>query len=174
MNHLSFSGKMLLNGFSVYLFRITNGNEKHFYVGMTGDNHYPSARSAVHRFSGHFELQPTSTQNQLGRKLSKKEKSWIANATIELFHWPIEGYEQWKGSFNKQYKNRLTDQEQKKHDAYKMIQREVLELEKYVISELSQRFSEEQLWNKKISSSRGCPKQYQRIAREIIGKALES
>lgn len=165
---------MLLNGFSVYLFRITKGSEKHCYVGMTGDNHYPSARSAVHRFSGHFELQKTSTQNQLARKLSQKGDAWIAQSTIELFHWPIEGYEQWEGSFNEQYKNGLTDQEQQLHDAYKMIQREVLELEKYVISELSQQLSDNQLWNKKISSSTGCPKQYQSIASEIIGKALES
>ncbi len=173
MNHLSFSGKMLLSGFSVYLFRISNGTDKFFYVGMTGDNHYPSARSAVHRFSGHFELQSRSTQNQLGRQLTKKGEAWIANSTIELFHWPIDGFKEWKGSYNEQYKKGLNKEEKAQYEAYKFIQKEVLALEKFVISELSKRLPEERLWNKMISSSNGCPKKFEHIAEEIISKVFE-
>ena len=45
-NTLEFSGNLLMAGFSIYLVEIINNDKKWFYIGMTGDNHYQSARSA--------------------------------------------------------------------------------------------------------------------------------
>lgn len=170
MNSLSFSGEMLLNGFSVYLFRINNSNENYYYVGMTGDNHYPSARSAVHRFSGHFELQPRSTQNQLGRQLARKGDAWVASATIEMFHWPLDGFSAWEKSLRNFSKETLNAEDKRRYATYKKRQRQVRELEEFVIHQLSMHFGD-QLWNKAISRSSECPEGLRMLANEIIQTA---
>jgi hypothetical protein len=115
-NILSFSGKLLIPGFSIYLMEVTidgvhqeNDPNKEllrwYYIGMTGDNYYPSARSAFHRISGHLELAGASTQNQLykgiaglvgdrHRKEGKySEKSW-EDVNITMTSYPIGGYEE--------------------------------------------------------------------------------
>ncbi len=54
-NNIEFSGRTLKREFSVCLFEMQTGTGKYFYIGMTGDGYYPSARSAIHRLNGHFE-----------------------------------------------------------------------------------------------------------------------
>ena len=105
-NCIEFGGELLHPSFSVYLFEIWKENEMHFYVGMTGDHHYPSARSILHRLSGHIDLSKRSTQSQLqgallklfqlnkGESLSLKQ---LKTLRIKLHHWPIGGYQGWNG-----------------------------------------------------------------------------
>lgn len=64
-NTLEIPGSFLVPGFCIYVLEIVKEKQKWFYIGMTGDPHYPSARAAFHRISGHLELSKRSTQNQL-------------------------------------------------------------------------------------------------------------
>ncbi len=70
-NTLEIPGSFLVPGFSIYVLEIRKEKEKWFYIGMTGDPYYPSARAAFHRISGHLELSSRSTQNQLQIALRK-------------------------------------------------------------------------------------------------------
>ena len=105
--------------YSILLFqyislRSLKGKKKYYYVGMTGDNHYPSARSILHRLSGHIDLSKQSTQSQLqlaildlfgkkkGQRLTLGE---LKTLQIKLHHWAIPGFEIWEGdmkSFDKE------------------------------------------------------------------------
>ena len=116
---IEISGQFLLAGFSIYLIEIIKEDEKWFYVGMTGDNHYQSARSAFHRLAGHLELNPKSTQNQTWKYLKQKakiEEIDLHKCLIKMYHFPIEG-------FNK------TDE----YDSYKEKQQAVRQLESKLI-----------------------------------------
>jgi len=62
---LEIPGSFLVPGFCIYVLEIVKEKQKWFYIGMTGDPHYPSARSAYYRLVGHLELNQRSTQNQL-------------------------------------------------------------------------------------------------------------
>ena len=42
-------GSFLLD---LFIREIGKGKERYFYMGMTGDSYYPSARSALHRLAG--------------------------------------------------------------------------------------------------------------------------
>ncbi len=64
-NTLEIPGLFLVPGFCIYVLEIVKEKQKWFYIGMTGDPHYPSARSAYYRLVGHLELNQRSTQNQL-------------------------------------------------------------------------------------------------------------
>jgi hypothetical protein len=95
--YLEIDGRFLVPGVSIYLLevecRYKKYSGKYFYVGMTGDNYYPSARSAMHRLAGHIEKAKPSTQNQLskgfrrifGKKEDEKPKmpkvKWVLSTT---------------------------------------------------------------------------------------------
>lgn len=139
-NHscIEFSGLALHPTFSIYLFEIEKGEEKFYYIGMTGDGHYPSARSILHRLAGHIDLGKKSTQSQFIKGLKKyvfegKEKltaeDWEA-LKIKLHHWPIPGLEPWEGDLENLDKN--SDD----YIKYKETQIEVMNLEKMIIGEL--------------------------------------
>jgi len=70
-NCLEFNGELLNPSFSIYLFEIRKGSKKFFYIGMTGDSHYPSARSILHRLSGHIDLRKKSTQSQFLMRINE-------------------------------------------------------------------------------------------------------
>ena len=95
-NTLEIPGSFLVPGFSIYVLEIRKENEKWFYIGMTGDPHYPSARAAFPRIAGHLELSTRSTQNQL--RIAMKEKLGVLTdddfkkTTIKMHHYPIEGF----------------------------------------------------------------------------------
>ena len=94
-NSLEIPGSLLIPGFSIYLLEIKREQDKWFYIGMTGDPHYPSARAAFHRISGHLELLRRSTQNQLRHAL--KGLGIISDddyrqITIKMYHFAIEGF----------------------------------------------------------------------------------
>src|ERR1039458_3192357 len=95
---LAVPGSFLLPGFSIYLLEIDlkkNGEKnKWFYIGMTGDPFYPSARAPFHRISGHLELSKHSTQNQLMVALRKQgvDENDYNDLTINMHHYAIDGY----------------------------------------------------------------------------------
>jgi hypothetical protein len=120
----------------------TGRKQKWFYIGMTGDPHYPSARSAYYRLVGHLELNKRSTQNQL--RIAMKEKLGIIsdddfkNITLRMHHFPIPGF--------KKLADKLSDKEavsQLKqtpaYKDYKEIQQKVLALENALIFELKEK-----------------------------------
>ncbi len=69
---LEIPGSFLVPGFCIYVLEIVKEKQKWFYIGMTGDPHYPSARSAYYRLVGHLELNQRSTQNQLRITVNQK------------------------------------------------------------------------------------------------------
>jgi hypothetical protein len=138
-NTLEIPGSFLVPGFSIYVLEIRKEKEKWFYIGMTGDPHYPSARSAYYRLVGHLELNKRSTQNQL--RIAMKSKLGInsdedfKNVTIKMHHYPIPGF--------KKLADRLSDKEAVKrlkqtpaYKEYKETQQKVLALENALIFEL--------------------------------------
>ena len=129
-NTIQFSGKLTQAGFSIYLFEIASGDKKYFYIGMTGDNFYPSARSGIHRLSGHFDLSSRSTQNQL-LKAIKNNKIAIEQSQITMHHWSIDGFKPWEGSLKEKTKDSFKGNEA--YDTYKEQQSKVLAFENKLI-----------------------------------------
>jgi len=139
-NTIQFSGKLTQARFSIYLFEIVCGSEKYFYIGMTGDNFYPSARSAIHRLSGHFDLSVRSTQNQL-LKAIKNNKIDIEQSHITMHHWSIEGFKPWEGSLKEKNKDSFKDNEA--YDKYKEQQSKVLALENKLVFDFKEKLLNE-------------------------------
>jgi hypothetical protein len=135
---IEFSGLALHPTFSIYLFEIKEGEEKFFYVGMTGDGHYPSARSILHRLAGHIDLGIKSTQSQFMKGLKNVDFGGKETMTVEdwetinikLHHWPISGFEPWEGDLSN------FDKESAAYIKYKNTQIEVLNLEKMIFAKL--------------------------------------
>lgn len=130
---------LVVPGFSIYVLEITRDKEKWFYIGITGDPHYPSARAAFHRLSGHLELTRRSTQNQLQialkEKLGVESDEDLKKITIKMHHYPIEGFTK----IIDEVLHNETVKELKKTEAYKEyknLQRKVLTLENALIYEL--------------------------------------
>ena len=136
---LEIPGTFLVPGFSIYVLEIKKENEKWFYIGMTGDPHYPSARAAFHRISGHLELSKRSTQNQLRIVLSKElgieDDKDLEKITIKMYDYPIGGF---KKITDKTLDDELVKQLKptEAYKGYKTIQQKVLALENALIFEL--------------------------------------
>jgi len=150
-NTFEIPGSFLVPGFSIYVLEIRKEKEKWFYIGMTGDPHYPSARSAYYRLVGHLELSKRSTQNQL--RIAMREKLGIVsdddfkNIALKMHHFPIPGF--------KKLADKLSDKEAVKqlkqtpaYNEYKEIQQMVLALENALIFELK-----DKLLNKTIGKN---------------------
>lgn len=162
---IEFSGLALHPTFSIYLFEIAKGEEKFFYIGMTGDGHYPSATSILHRLAGHIDLGSKSTQSQFITALKKQVFKTEGKLTsedlnslhIKLHHWPIPGFEDWEGDLS------AIDKKSAPYIKYKAIQTEVLELEKRLIGELGSKL----LNNTKGNASLSVKEKYQPIYQDI-------
>jgi hypothetical protein len=137
---IEFNGLALHPTFSIYLFEIEKGKEKFFYIGMTGDAHYPSARSILHRLAGHIDLGKKSTQSQFIKALKeqvfkiegKLTSEDLSALHIKLHHLP--GFETWEGDLS------AIDKNSAPYIQYKAIQTEILDLEKRLIGELGSKF----------------------------------
>lgn len=138
---IAFSGLALHPSFLIYLIEIRRGRECFFYVGMTGDSHYPSARSILHRLAGHIDLGKRSTQSQFIKGLREQvfqnketltEADW-ASLDIKLHYWPISGFEPWKGSL------RTLNKQTEEYQKYKEIQTQVMALEQKIIGDFRHR-----------------------------------
>jgi len=138
-NTLEIPGTFLMPGFSIYVLEIIKEKEKWFYIGMTGDPHYPSARAAFHRISGHLELSERSTQNQLlialnEKKIIKDDKDF-ENLTIKMYHFPIDGFKRiTKDKLDNETMIRL--KQTPAYKEYKKKQQKILILENALIFEL--------------------------------------
>jgi hypothetical protein len=138
-NTLEIPGSFLVPGFSVYVLEIRKEKEKWFYIGMTGDPYYPSARAAFHRISGHLELSNRSTQNQL--QIALKENKIVTDdkdlekLTIKMHHFPLKGFKR----ITDKMLNNETMKPLIKTQAYKDYQKmrqKILALENALIFEL--------------------------------------
>ena len=133
---LEIDGQMLVSGFSIYVLEIIYLRKNYFYIGITGDPVYESARSAFYRLSGHLEHKnKRSTQNQLYKALTSIFKAqnhveWekcISKTKIVMHRFSIDGFEakaitQWAS------------------DDYKVKQKELSRVEDNVIYELREIF----------------------------------
>jgi hypothetical protein len=126
---------------------------------MTGDNYYPSARSAIHRLSGHFEKNIRSTQNQMISSLNKRCDIIIEDATITMHHWPLNGFAEWdkeNGLKNFKLRGLPLEEQDRYHTEYKNIQQEILQLERYLIHDLQEKYGDN-CFNKKIKKKPPTP-----------------
>jgi hypothetical protein len=167
---IEFNGLALHPTFSIYLFEIKKGEEKFFYVGMTGDGHYPSARSILHRLAGHIDLGINSTQSQFITALKKQvfktegklTAEELASLHIKLHHWTIPGFETWEGDLSAIEKNSAP------YIKYKAIQTEVLNLEKRLIGELGSKLLNNTKGNVSLAVEEKFQPIYQNI-KNIVG-----
>lgn len=67
---LCLEGKHFRRQYLLYVIEITHGQDKYYYIGQTGDNHYKTARPAFRRLAGHLEDLGRSTQNQVYKYLA--------------------------------------------------------------------------------------------------------
>ncbi len=59
-------------GYYVYAVALKYQKERYFYIGMTGDRKYVTARSPFYRMSGHFNRLTSSTENQVLKGIHDK------------------------------------------------------------------------------------------------------
>jgi hypothetical protein len=114
--------------------------DKWFYIGMTGDPHYPSARSAFHRVAGHLELSSRSTQNQLNIALKEllKDDTDLKEVNIKMHHFPIAGFiKSNEKKLDKESVKRIKQTEE--YEGYKYFQHQVRSLENALIFDLKTR-----------------------------------
>jgi len=90
-----------LQGYYVYIVKITYKEVNYFYIGMTGDRKYTTARSPFFRMSGHFNLTNSSTENQVIKGLRKVVNS-EDNFQNELTNMDICYYSYKINDFNSQ------------------------------------------------------------------------
>ncbi len=135
-NSLEFNGSFLIPGFSIYLLEIEKSTNRYFYIGMTGDSFYPSARAAFHRLSGHLEKGKNSTQNQLWIALSEnlmiKNIKELNTINIKMHHFPIDGFNEWSYG-NLRHETIKEKRETEEYRQYKIVQEEVAILENDLI-----------------------------------------
>lgn len=133
---LEIDGRMLVSGFSIYVLEIAYLRKKYFYIGITGDPVYESARSAFYRLSGHLEHKnKRSTQNQLYKALTgifkaQNHVEWekcISKTKIVMHRFSIDGFEA----------KAIT---QRASESYKLKQRELARVEDNIILELRETF----------------------------------
>lgn len=137
---LELAGSLLVDGFSIYLIEIEHKGINFYYVGMTGDGHYRSARAGFYRLAGHLEYQnKRSTQNQLLKGLMKITGSRTRNelsgriddARITFHHFGIDGF-----TWNDTMKLATEDK------TYQTQQRKVLAFERFLIFNLRKSIGE--------------------------------
>ena len=67
---LTLEGQHFKRQYLLYVIEIIHGNDRHYYIGQTGDHNYITARPAFRRLAGHLEDRGRSTQNQVYRYLA--------------------------------------------------------------------------------------------------------
>ena len=165
-NKISFKGKMLNPGFSIYLFEINVEEEKYFYLGMTGDNFYPSARSAIHRLSGHFEKIASSTQNQV-KKAIEKQKIDLENTLITMHHFPITGFNKWTLTSNMSATSINEKKSSLEYVNYKDRQVEIKELEDTLIFHLKRKLNDN-LMNKTKGKNLSVDDEFKPLVKDVL------
>ena len=126
-------------GYYVYIVVIEYRNNNYYYVGMTGDRKYETARSPFYRMGGHLSQLQSSTQNQIIKGL--KEKLHIQDIETALTEMTLTYYCYLIDSF---FKGDL------KVHITKRIRAE--KIESYVIKKMRMQFKEEFIFNKQLSA----------------------
>jgi hypothetical protein len=132
-------GQALQSGFCIYIQEVLHDKKVlGYYVGMTGDNHYPSARSPFHRLAGHFDRASKTTQRQLGKAIDlllKEHNILLSDLTIRMHYYPISGFEPITNASNKKGADDYFKLPRFATElfAYKTRRRQVLALENHVI-----------------------------------------
>jgi len=70
---ITLEGRHFRRQYLLYIIEIIHGDDRHYYIGQTGDHNYVTARPAFRRLAGHLEDMGRSTQNQVYRYLAVKE-----------------------------------------------------------------------------------------------------
>lgn len=164
---ITFPGSLLESGFSIYLWEITHKNEKYFYVGMTGDNYYPSARSAIHRLSGHFERNRRSTQNQMRLAIQHKEFD-LKKTEITMYHWSIAGFEPWGSPLKNFNPSSLGERDRKRYHSYMERRNKILALENFLIKKVEEEVGADKCLNKTQKSPEDTDTCFDSIVQEVI------
>jgi hypothetical protein len=165
---LTLEGKHFKRQYLLYIIEITHGNDKHYYVGQTGDNRYTTARPAFRRLAGHLEDAGKSTQNQIYRylavevlglaeaktkfdeKVKQAVEDYLVKSTVKMYIYPLQPFE--PGI---------------EHDQHLKIVRKVTLFEKMVINLF--RTNSKRIANKKMTQPPRdveCP--YQEILQQIV------
>lgn len=71
IKQVEFSGAILERGFWLYVWQVTAGAEKVYYVGRTGDISSAHAASPFGRLGQHLDVRPKASANMLLRNLQK-------------------------------------------------------------------------------------------------------
>lgn len=66
---MSFHGELLQRGFWLYVWDIRTGNERHLYVGRTGDSSSCNAASPFQRIGQHLDFRVNAKGNSLAKQL---------------------------------------------------------------------------------------------------------
>lgn len=126
------------SGYYVYIVAIEYQAYKYFYVGMTGDRKYATARSPFYRMGGHFTQLESSTQNQIIKGLRKRLNVRDIDAALLEIKFTYYCY--------------LIDEfDKEKLDLHKDKRNKAEKIESYLIQKLRNRFSKEFVFNKNIS-----------------------
>jgi hypothetical protein len=64
-------GQHFRRQYLLYIIEILNGDDRHFYVGQTGDHNAVTARPAFRRLAAHLGDRGSSTENQVYRYLAE-------------------------------------------------------------------------------------------------------
>lgn len=170
---LEFSGSFLVPSFSIYLLEIGKGKERYFYIGMTGDSYYPSARSALHRLAGHIDRAKNSTQNQLSSGLKgifnlrdnqEIPDEELKKLQLKMHHWAIPGFKAWEGGL----KNFKKEDYPELYNHYIAIQEKVHKLENQIIYEVKKRVKEKGCLNKTDGLSEEISSEYKYILDNVL------
>jgi len=110
---LTLEGRHFRRNYLLYIIEITHGNDKHFYIGQTGDHKYVTARPAYRRLAGHLSDVGKSTENQVYRYLVEKVigfkeaignknkfsdevkkavEDYLVNSTVKMYIYPLQDF----------------------------------------------------------------------------------
>jgi hypothetical protein len=75
---LTLEGQHFRRQYLLYIIEIIHGQDRHYYIGQTGDHNYITARPAFRRLAGHLDDSGRSTENQVYRYLAAKVLKYAA------------------------------------------------------------------------------------------------
>jgi hypothetical protein len=110
---VTLEGQHFKRKYLLYIIEITHGNDKHYYIGQTGDHNYITARPAFRRLAGHLEDVGRSTQNQIYRylaaevsgfpeaakkdsnfneKIKQAVEDYLVGSTVKMYVYPLQEF----------------------------------------------------------------------------------
>jgi hypothetical protein len=125
-------------GYYVYIVLIQYKSKKYFYIGMTGDRKYKTARSPFYRMGGHFSQLKSSTQNQIIKGLQNKLSIDDVETALPNMRFTYYSY--------------LIDLFDRKDTSTHHVKRKRAEqIESSLIKKMKAQFKDDSIFNKKVS-----------------------